>query len=109
MTGWKALRFSEAVQMFKERQSSLCPVAGKVKQAPVVCMAIGPNCFAGRTPPHRSGGSGARHRNGPTGGFASGMPRKVWMPLMFKPSKRPGWIVASESVLESSVNRYRQL
>jgi hypothetical protein len=27
---------------------------------------------------------------------------------MFKPSKRPGWIVASESVLESSVNRYRQ-
>jgi hypothetical protein len=30
------------------------------------------------------------------------------MPLMFKPSKRPGWIVASESVLESSVNRYRQ-
>jgi hypothetical protein len=30
------------------------------------------------------------------------------MPLMFKPSKRPGWIVASESVLESSVNRYRE-
>jgi hypothetical protein len=31
------------------------------------------------------------------------------MPLMFKPSKRPGWIVASESVLQSTVNRYRQL
>ena len=30
------------------------------------------------------------------------------MPLMFKPSKRPGRIVASESVLESFVNRYRQ-
>jgi hypothetical protein len=30
------------------------------------------------------------------------------MPLMCKPSKRPGSIVASESVLESSVNRYRR-
>jgi hypothetical protein len=30
------------------------------------------------------------------------------MPLMFKPSKRPGWIVASEYVLESFVNRYRE-
>jgi hypothetical protein len=41
---------------------------------PVGCMHRAPNWSARRTPAQPATGCGGRHRNGPTGGAASGMP-----------------------------------
>ena len=40
-------------------------------------MGLSPNCVHARTPSHGAAGSGARHRNAPTGGAANGIPLKL--------------------------------
>ena len=54
-----------------------------------VCGAIGPNSVASRTPDQGTTGWGGRHRRGPTGGAANGIPENAHTPSRSRPCTLP--------------------
>jgi hypothetical protein len=57
----------------------------------------GPNSVALLTPVHAFTGCGARHRSGPTGGTANGMPsrKRTWLSAVTPPRSTPSGVWTS--------------
>ena len=84
ITGRRSEADAASVHTLRYKQSSLIGVAVDVAPPrppapPLGCMHRAPNWSAERTPAQLRTGCGGRHRNGPTGGAANGMPLNTRM------------------------------